>query len=135
MAHRWGCFRIHHSPTLAQRTAGPSSYHLQDANGTPIACFGETTINVSLGGRSFKHEVTVADVKSSLLGSDFLAANYLAPNHRDGTLVDLHDYTTVNIRVDRKAHPPPRVNFVQQVGNQFWDKLNSYPTLLTPSFD
>ena len=120
-------------PTMAQRLAGPVDHHLQAANGTPIACYGEVALNITLGGRSFKHQVTVADTKSSLLGSDFLALNYLAPNHRDSTLVDLHDFSTVTVKLDRKTAIPPRVNHVKEAGSPYWDTLNEFPTLLTPS--
>ena len=112
-------------PTMAQRLAGPVDHHLQAANGTPIACYGEVSLNISLGGCLIRHLVTVTDTKSSLLGSDFLAENYLASNHRDSTLVDLHNFSLVTVKVDRKSAFPPLVSNVQEAGSPYWDLLNS----------
>ena len=82
-------------PTLAQRTAGPTSTQLQAANGTKIPCYGVQEMVVSLADRQVSFPITIADVRQSILGADFLAHSYLAPNHRDGTIIDLKDYSVL----------------------------------------
>ena len=62
---------------------GPNGQKLTAANGTQIDCYGEVNIDIHLGSKAYNHTVMVADVKASLLGADFLASHYIAPNHRD----------------------------------------------------
>ena len=76
---------------------------LQAANGTRIKCYGIRQMPIHLPGRKFNFPVTIADVKQPILGADFLAKHYLAPNHRDGTLIDLKDMST--IKVDFEVGP------------------------------
>ena len=78
-------------PTHAQRLKGPTNTKLQAANGTEIKCYGIRQMTINLADRAVKFPITVADVSQPILGSDFLAHSYLAPNHRDGTLIDLKD--------------------------------------------
>ena len=92
-------------PTLAQRTAGRSNTQLQAANGTKIACYGVQEMVVSLADRQVKFPIHIADVKQSILGADFLAHSYLAPNHRDGTIIDLKDYSVLKADFDVENQP------------------------------
>ena len=86
-------------PSPAQRNKGPSGQKLCAANGSSINCYGEINIDIHLGSRTFNHTVLVADVKVSLLGADFLAYHYLAPNHRDRTIIDLNDLSTLDAQI------------------------------------
>ena len=70
-------------PSDAQRAKGPSLDLLMAANGTQINCYGRQKLDVNLADRTYKFELVVADVTQPILGSDFLAHHYLAPNHRD----------------------------------------------------
>ena len=72
-------------PTPRQRQAGPNGTKLSAANGTPIPVYGKLTKTIRIGGQSFTFDFTVADIKQRILGADFLAEQYLAPNHRDAT--------------------------------------------------
>merc|ERR1711911_31708 len=87
-----------------------------------------------MGGRRFSFPVTIADVKQPILGADFLAKNYLAPNHRDGTLIDLKDMSTLKVDIETKAKPI-RINHVSQATSPFYQLLdNKYPNLSNPTF-
>ena len=76
-------------PTKAQRRLGPNGTQLCAANGTKIECYGKTRKTLLIGNRSFEFDFIIANVRQRILGADFLASFYLAPNHRDGTLIDL----------------------------------------------
>ena len=121
-------------PTLAQRLQGPTDLQLQAANGSRINCYGVRQMPIHLPGRKFSFPVTIADVKQPILGADFLAKNYLAPNHRDGTLIDLKDMSTIKVDFEAKAKPI-RVNHVAQATNPYYKLLDGkFPNLSNPTF-
>ena len=121
-------------PTLAQRLQGPTDMQLQAANGTRIQCYGIRQMPIHLSGRKFSFPITIADVKQPILGADFLAKFYLAPNHRDGTLIDLKDMSTLKADFETKAKPI-RINHVSQATNPYYQLLdNKFPNLSNPSF-
>ena len=108
--------------------------HLQAANGSRIKCYGVRQMPIHLPGRKFSFPVTIADVKQPILGADFLAKNYLAPNHRDGTLIDLKDMSTIKVDFENKAEPI-RVNHVSQASNPYYKLLDGkFPDLSNPTF-
>ena len=78
-------------PTKAQRRLGTNGTQLCAANGTKIECYGKVRKTLVIGKRRFDFDVTVADVRQRILGADFLSTFYLAPNHRDGSLIDLEN--------------------------------------------
>ena len=121
-------------PTLAQRLNGPTDMQLQAANGSRIKCYGVRQMPIHLPGRRFSFPVTIADVKQPILGADFLAKNYLAPNHRDGTLIDLKDMSTLKVDFETKAKPI-RINHVSQATSPYYQLLdNRFPNLSNPTF-
>ena len=68
-------------PTSSQRVAGPQGEGLRAANGTNISCYGSMLKTLCIGNKQYQFEFIVADVKNHIIGSDFLAEFYLAPNH------------------------------------------------------
>ena len=82
-------------PTSQQRLQGPNDVKLKAANGTNIDCFGTCSRTITIGTRSFSFDFIIADVQTRILGTDFLASNYLALNHRDAELLDLQDYSSL----------------------------------------
>ena len=120
-------------PTIAQRTQGPQANHLQAANGSKIACFGNVELDIVLGSKKYRFDFVVADVKNHILGADFLAENYLAPNQRDGSLVDLSGFSSIPA-VIATGEPPSHVTFVNEVNNPFYKLLDQYPDIMTPTF-
>ena len=77
-------------PTPQQRRRGPTGTQLRAANGTDIRCYGTTTRTITFGGTDFTFDFAIADVKNRILGADFLASFYLAPNHRDALRSEEH---------------------------------------------
>ena len=107
---------------------------LQAANGSKIMCYGVRQMPIHLPGRKFSFPITIADVKTPILGADFLAKFYLAPNHRDGTLIDLKDMSTIKVDFESKAKPI-RVNHVSQATNPYYQLLDKkFPDLSNPTF-
>ena len=124
-------------PTPQQRASGPNAWKLEAANGSEIPCYGLTDRQVCIGDREFdSFSFIVADVRQPILGADFLARFYLAPNHRDKTLIDLSDGSEIPVGIDRNTNFN-RINHINQAdqkGNPFYDLLDSFPSLSTPSF-
>ena len=121
-------------PTLAQRLQGPTATQLQAANGTKIPCYGIRNMQIHLADRKILFPITIADVSQPILGADFLTHAYLAPNHRDGTLIDLKDMSVLRANVERDAQPI-RINHVNQANDRFYQLLdNQFPNLSNPSF-
>ena len=121
-------------PSAEQRAAGPSTSYLQAANGTKIACYGQRQEKISLGDRTYDCNLIIADVTQPILGSDFLASSYLAPNHRDNCLIDLNDLSIID------AEPAPSevslcINFIADANDPYSRLLDDkFPQLSTPSF-
>ena len=72
-------------------------------------------------------------MQSRILGADFLAVNYLAPNHRDAQLISLQDYSTLPAEHARGFQSVP-INFVHQIDDPFYNLLDKFPEVTTPSF-
>ena len=120
-------------PTPQQRRQGPNGMQLSAANGTNIACFGSTTRTITIGDTSFTYDFIIADVRTRILGSDFLAHFYLAPNHRDALLVNLTDFSTLPASHANVAQHSP-INLVSQRDDPFYKLMDQYPEIQTPSF-
>ena len=120
-------------PTTAQRRIGPNGLGLCAANGTRIDCYGSVQKSLCIGNRRFNFNFTIANVRQRIIGADFLAEFYLAPNHRDGTLIDLDrmDVLPATFAHGAKSNP---ITFVNEVNDPYYKLLDSYPEILTPSF-
>ena len=129
-------------PSHAQRAKGPNGQQLHAANGTSINCYGEVNIDVHLGSRKFNHTLLVADVKVSLLGADFLAYHYLAPNHRDRTIIDLNDLSVLDAQiVSTPSNTGPNVSYTSvnhikppMPPDAYSELLKQYPDITAPNF-
>ena len=127
-------------PTPAQRRLGPIGPGLCAANGTKIDCFGNVQKTLIIGKRPFTFSFTIANVRQRILGADFLSEFYLAPNHRDGTLIDLETLDREDIDIDilpatfaRGAKSNP-VTLINEINDPYYKLLDSFPEILTPSF-
>ena len=120
-------------PTAQQRQKGSNGVQLMAANGTNIACFGTTSRSITIGNTNFEYEFIIADVKSRILGSDFLAHYYLAPNHRDAQLINLKDFSILPASHAHGVQHSP-INLVSEKDDPFYKLLDQYPEIQTPSF-
>ena len=121
-------------PTPQQRLKGPVGTKLKAANGTDIACFGKQEQTITIGHQSFTFTFTIADVQQRILGADFLADYYLAPNHRDALLLNLNDMSTLPAQHANNCISMS-INFVRDASDDPYNKLlDTYPEILTPAF-
>ena len=120
-------------PTPQQRLRGPNDTKLKAANGTDIDCFGTETRTITIGKQDFTFDFCIASVQTRILGADFLAKNYLAPNHRDANLISLNDYSTLPAQHARGFKSNP-INFVHQIDDPYYKLLDQFPEITTPSF-
>ena len=120
-------------PTSAQRRLGSNGPGLCAANGTKIDCYGSVDKTLIIGKRSFTFTFTIANVRQRILGADFLSEFYLAPNHRDGTLIDLNTLDVLPATFAHGAKSTP-VTFVNEVNDPYYKLLDSFPEILTPVF-
>ena len=120
-------------PTRQQRRLGPSGSQLRAANGSEIKCYGSVRRTITIGQTDFDFTFTIADVKNRIIGADFLAHFYLAPNHRDALLLNLQDFSTLPATHARGVVSSP-VNFVSNVDDPFFKLLDEYPDIQTPTF-
>ena len=120
-------------PTKTQRRLGPNGTQLCAANGTKIDCYGKVRKTLVIGKRQFEFDVTIANVRQRILGADFLATFYLAPNHRDGSLMDLENFDILpaTFAHGEKSNP---VTFVNEVDDPCYKLLDSFPDILTVNF-
>ena len=120
-------------PTPSQRRHGSNGLGLCAANGTKIDCYGSVQKTIVIGERSFTFLFTIANVRQRILGADFLAEFYLAPNHRDGSLIDLNtlDVIPATFAFGAKSNP---IAFINEVNDPYYKLLDSFPEILTPSF-
>ena len=117
------------SPEIKNK--GPTGAQLSAANGTPIETYGRCFYTITLANREFKYEFIIADVQHRIIGSDFLSAFYLAPNHRDGTLIDLETFDTLPASfADESSTPMYHI----QADSRFYQLLEQFPTITTPAF-
>ena len=123
-------------PTSKQRESGPNAWKLQAANGSDIPCYGLADRQVCIEDRHFDFTFIIADVRQPILGADFLTRFYLAPNHRDRCLIDLNDWAQIPVGRNPNTHTNRvmNINFVDQKGDPFYQLLDSYESLTTPSF-
>ena len=117
--------------TPEQRAAGTTGAQLKAANGTPINTYGRCNHTIFLSNRAFPYEFIIADVQHNILGSDFLSAFYLAPNHRDGTLLDLETFDSLPASFSDESSTPV---YHIEADNRFYRLLDTFPTISTPSF-
>ena len=120
-------------PTPRQLKTGPVGEDLRAANGTRIPCYGSIARTLSIGGKDFPFEFTVAAVSQHILGADFLVQFYLAPNHRDAQLLDLRDFSTLPAKHAIGANSTP-INFISHSEDPCYKLLDQYPEILRPSF-
>ena len=123
-------------PTTQQRADGPNAWRLAAANGSEIPCFGLTEREICIGDREFPFTFIIADVQQPIIGADFLSHYYLAPNLRDRSLIDLNDFSEIPVQFDKSTLRQciNRIDLADQKTDPFYQLIDSYPELSTPSF-
>lgn len=108
-----------------------SSFTLYAANNTPITTYGEKSITLDLGlRRVFRWTFIIADVKTSIIGADFLRYFKL--------LVDLHkkklldEVTNLAINTLSIRSNEPTTLYCVDKSHPYYDLLSKYPEIPRP---
>ena len=120
-------------PSEEARARGPDGLVLRAANGSEILCYGKASLTITIGNQKFRYDVVVADIKHHILGADFLSHFYLAPNLRDGNLLDLKKLSTLPATLATGFISNP-VNLINDDADPFYKLLDKYPALSQPAF-
>lgn len=119
------------APTAAHKKKPTSSaYKLYAANGTPINTYGESNMQLDFGlRRSFRWTFVVADVKTSILGADFLRHYKLLVDLHRKKLID--KVTELSINAVEVATDQETV-YVISDSHMYHEILKQYPDVLRP---
>ena len=120
-------------PSEEARSRGPDGLVLKAANGSEILCYGKASLTITIGNQKFRYDVVVADIKHHILGADFLSHFYLAPNLRDGNLLDLKKLSTLPATLATGFYSNP-VNLINDDADPFYKLLDKFPALSQPAF-
>ncbi|CAE1168528.1 unnamed protein product [Acanthosepion pharaonis] len=118
-------------PPTNRSALKPTPFQLRAANGSTIETYGnkELTLNINLR-RDFKWSFTVADVRTSLLGADFLAHYNLAVHVKTRTLSD--NMTTIKITGIPSSFNTTRISVATQHDPHYVEILRRYKHLTQP---
>ncbi|CAE1267952.1 unnamed protein product [Acanthosepion pharaonis] len=109
----------------------PTPFQLRAANGSTIETYGnkELTLNINLR-HDFKWSFTVADIRTPLLGADFLAHYNLAVHMKRRTLSD--NMTTIKITGIPSSFNTTRISMATQHDPRYVEILRRYKHLTQP---
>lgn len=118
--------------TRNKRKPIASPYNLFAANNTPIKTYGEKTLQLNLGlRRNFKWTFIVADVKTSILGADFLRHHKLLVDLHHKKLIDSVTELSVNA-VEIQTSQNVSIHLVEP-SHRYHDILQTYTEVLKPT--
>lgn len=107
-----------------------SACQLFAANNTPIKTYGEKTLRLNFGlRRSFAWTFIVADVKTSILGADFLRHYQLLVDLHRKKLID--KVTELSVNAIEISTPAEKISLLSS-NQDYYDILKKYPDLLRP---
>lgn len=111
-------------PSPRERSHPVKSRQLFAANGSPIPTYGTKRLTINIGlRRPFEWIFTIADVKSPIIGADFLKHYDLLVDLRNGKLVDNTTRLEINtIKVDSESDTITTFD----VNNPFAEILKEY---------
>lgn len=109
----------------------PLPYQVIAANGSKINTFGVVKIKLNLGlRRDFEWNFVVADVGSSIIGSDFLAYYHLLPDCAHGILRD--DKTGLTSSSEVSSNAQPSIKLIQIPDSPFSHILTEFTSITRP---
>lgn len=119
-------------PSRAERKHRQESFSLQAVNNTSIATFGKRSITLDLGlRRTFRWVFIIADVKSPVLGADFLRNYSLLVDMRRNRLSDALTHLQVQGIVSH-ALSPSLTFLAREPKSDFDAILSEFPAVTQP---
>ncbi|CAE1296638.1 unnamed protein product [Acanthosepion pharaonis] len=114
-----------------QQDRKATPYKLQAANGSTIETYGAKTLTLNIGmRRDFTWTFTQADVKTPILGADFLAHYDLAVHMNTRTLSD--NTTNIAVKGTLSRHNTTGISVTTCHGREYIEILNRYSDLIQP---
>ncbi|CAE1268456.1 unnamed protein product [Acanthosepion pharaonis] len=118
-------------PPKEQQDRKATPYKLQAANGSTIETYGAKTLTLNIDmRRDFTWTFTQADVKTPILGADFLAHYDLAVHMNTTTLSD--NTTNIAVKGTLSRHNTTGISLTTCHGREYIEILNRYPDLIQP---
>ncbi|CAE1258177.1 unnamed protein product [Acanthosepion pharaonis] len=118
-------------PPKEQQDRKATPYKLQAANGSTIETYGAKTLTLNIGmRRDFTWTFTQADVKTPILGADFLAHYDLAVHMNTRTLSD--NTTNIAVKGTLSRHNTTGISVTTCHGREYIEILNRYSDLIQP---
>lgn len=118
-------------PPREQQDRKATLYKLQAANGSTIETYGTKTLTLNIGmRRDFTWTFTQADVKTPILGADFLAHYDLAVHMNTRTLSD--NTTNISVKGTLSRHNTTGISVTTCHGREYVEILNRYPDIIQP---
>ncbi|CAE1256054.1 unnamed protein product [Acanthosepion pharaonis] len=118
-------------PPKEQQDRKATLYKLQAANGSTIETYGAKTLTLNIGmRRDFTWTFTQADVKTPILGADFLAHYDLAVHMNTRTLSD--NTTNIAVKGTLSRHNTTGISVTTCHGREYIEILNRYSDLIQP---
>lgn len=107
---------------------------LHTANGQPINCLGEITVNFSIDAlrRVFKWTFVIANTTNALLGADFLSEYKLIVDCANKRLCDTTTSRSSNLQPVKESINQILINHLPELPHTFSNLLKNYPDLMSP---
>ena len=114
-------------------TIQPSPVSLKTAAGDILPVVGECSIEISSRSlrRSFVWNFVIADIKSPILGLDFLTSNKIIINCPEQTLTDSETNFRIVCSISKSESPPP-VLAIPELSSDIQNLIDEYSTLFQP---
>ncbi|CAL9689822.1 unnamed protein product [Knipowitschia caucasica] len=118
--------------TVDDAAGGLHGPPLTSANDTPIRTYGTKAVDVCFGGQRFTWDFVTADVSFPLLGADFLCAQGLLVDVKNGRLVDALTFSSFACVCDEGTYNGLSSSLAE--GDKYLRLLMEYPDLTRPTF-
>ena len=117
--------------SLRDINGGSHTRFLVAANGSNIATYGSRRLNIRLENQDYTWPFILADVKTPLLGADFLQANGLLVDLQSKRLVDATSFASSTLR--QSNHTSLGLHHVTS-DDPYSHLLEQFPTITRPAF-
>ncbi|XP_053969219.1 uncharacterized protein LOC128870592 [Anastrepha ludens] len=116
---------------FGNKSAGPSSYRLFAANGTPIKTFGQHQLSLNIGlRRNFTWPFIIADVDKPIIGIDFLNYYGLIIDAKTRKIID--EKTQLVVKCNSIMTPYERLSTINVGNNNMADLISEFKALTLP---
>ena len=121
--------------TDQEQQRAPLEKELIAANGSRIRCYGEKKLRLHVGARTYEWKFLMADVKRSLIGTDFLMHSSLLVDLRNNQLVHPDDLDSIPLQQTKHRSRITGIAFAASANPSPLAKLFAeFPAITVPNF-